>query len=118
MAQTEKRIINSWSLIAFAGKFGKVINKKYRTPENGTPFPTLSFRPSKDSTAATFVHFSSKLGDLDASQLKAMKDDLQIVQYDVEDDVLASRAEKGFQLESYILCRKGQIDYGEEIDLF
>lgn len=112
------KILNSWSLFSFAEDFGTVVNKKQWEPEEGAPFSTLSFRPSKDSTKATYVHFSSNLGELSGKQLKEQRDDLQIVQIEVAPDVLARRAAKGQQLESYKLCRKGELDYGEEIDLW
>jgi glucan phosphorylase len=118
MAQKENRIINSWSFLAFAGEFGKVINRQHWTPAEGAPFETLSFRESKDTTKAKYVHFSKQLGELSNKELKDQMGDLQVVELKVDPEVLASRAEKGQQLETYKLCKKGQIDFGEEIDLF
>ena len=117
MAQNEN-IIKSWSFLAFAGEYGKTINRQTWTPEKGDPFETLSFRQSKDTPEAKYVHFSSKLGVLSNKDLKDMMGDLQVIQRKVDPEVLARRAEKGQQLESFILCKKGTFDFGEEVDLF
>ena len=119
MAQNSNNIINHWSFLAFAGEFGKVINKQVWTPEEGSPFATLSFRLSKDDTKAKYVHFSSKLGELSKEQLKTLRNELQVIQREVDAETLARRAAKGQQLETYILCKKGQIDFGEDLsDIF
>ena len=120
MTQNE-RIINHWSFIGFAEQFGKVVNRQTRTPENGDPFETLSFRHSRednDPHAAKYVHFSSKLPYMSNKDLKEQMNDLQVIEWETSPEVAAARAEKGYQVETYILCRQGQVDFGEEVDLF
>ena len=112
------KILNSWTLMEFGTEFGRVVNRQEWNPEGGQPFHTLSFRPSKESNKATYVHYSSKMGELSPKQLKEQKDGLQIVQVEVDEETKASRAAKGQQLESYKLCRKGELNFGEEVELF
>ena len=103
---TNKDITKHWSFIEFASEFGKVINRQHWTPKDGTPFETLSFRESGDTTKAKYVHFSKQLGELSNKELKDMMDDLQIVELKVKPEVLARRAEENLQLETFILRKK------------
>ena len=119
---TEKKneIIQHWDFAVFTAEKGRALSKKYHTPENGTPFATLVCRQSKEVTdphAATYVHFGKSVGELDKAQLKSMWKDLQVVQMEVSPKALANRAAKGYQLETYVLCKKGTVDFGEEIDI-
>ena len=106
-------IINSWSLIAFAKAHGKMQVGEFANKETGETFKSCIFSNGEDRC---FVAFSSKMGELTPREIAAMKDDLQVVQLKVDDDVLKRRKESGYQLESYILCNVGENSW-EEVDL-
>lgn len=91
-------IKNSWSLIAFAKKFGKMQVGEFVNKETGEVFKSCIF--TKGDTR-TFVAFSSKMGELSPSVIARRKDDLQVVQL-----------ESG----NYSLCMKGKNTW-EDVDL-
>ena len=102
MAQA-KNIKNSWSLIAFARKFGpKMQVGEFVNSESGETFKSCIF--SKGGTR-TFVAFSSKLGVLSPRQIAAQKDDLQVVLCETKDGD-----------DMYSLCHQGQNSW-EDVDL-
>lgn len=105
-------IKDSWSLVAFAKSHGKPKLASFEKvdPETGelNSWKSVAFEsptevnPETGLPAVTFVSFSSKLGELTASQIKDMKDDLQVVQREGSTN--------------YILCKKGQNSW-EDIDI-
>lgn len=104
MAQA-KNIKNSWSLIAFARKFGpKMQVGEFVNSDTGDKFKSCIF--SKDGTR-TFVAFSSKLGVLSPRQIAAQKDDLQVVLCETKDGN-----------DMYSLCHQGETpDTWQDVDL-
>lgn len=104
MAQA-KNIKNSWSLIAFARKFGpKMQVGEFVNSESGDKFKSCIF--TKDGTR-TFVAFSSKLGVLSPRQIAAQKDDLQVVLCETKDGN-----------DMYSLCHQGEtLDTWQDVDL-
>lgn len=70
-------IINSWSLIAFAQKNGKMQVGKFANKETGEEFTASIFT---NGDVRTFVSFSSNLGELTPKEIVSMKDNLQVVQ--------------------------------------
>ena len=98
MAQTTK-IMNSWSLLAFAREFGpKMQVGEFANKESGEVFKSCIF---SNGESRTFVAFSSKMGELTPRQIASMKDDLQVVQL-----------ESG----NFSLCKQGQNAW-EDVDL-
>lgn len=103
---SENRIINSWSLIAFARTFGSDLRVGTCKTSDGTAFQACSFSNGKDRK---LVHFGKSLeGGLEFEEILAQRDTLQVVELEVDADVLAKRKEKGVQLESYTLCKVGE----------
>ena len=96
---TVSTIKNSWSLIAFAKKFGpKMQVGEFVNKETGEDFKSCIFT---NGETKTFVAFSSKMGVLSPREIAAKKNELQVV-----------------QLESghYSLCKQGENTW-EEVDL-
>ena len=93
---TNPGIKNSWSLISFA--FGKQMKLATLNGENGE-FKSVVFINGSDYT---FVSFSSKLGELTASEIVSQKDQLQVVQLNSG---------------TYKLCRRGEGNTWEDIIL-
>lgn len=60
-----------------------------------------------------FVGFSSNLGELTDAEINRMKDDLQVVQLEVDPEVAAKRRAEGKQVETYRLCKKGENTWKE-----
>lgn len=78
MAQSTSKIMNAWSLIAFAKEFGpKMEVGEFTNSEDASKFHSCIF--TKGDTK-TFVSFSSKMGELTPRQIAAKKDDLRVVQ--------------------------------------
>lgn len=101
MAQNNanQRIVNSWSLIAFAKAYGpKMQVGEFANKETGEAFKSCIF---SNGEARTFVAFSSKMGELSPKEIVTMKDDLQVVQL-----------ESG----NFSLCKQGQGSW-EDVDL-
>ena len=98
MAQ-ETRIINSWSLLAFARQYGpKMQVGEFTNKETGEIFKSCIFT---NGDSRTFVAFSSKLGEQTPREIAAQKDDLQVVQLDSG---------------NFSLCKQGQGTW-EDVDL-
>ena len=96
---TVSTIKNSWSLLAFAKKFGpKMQVGEFVNKETGEEFKSCIF---SDGETRTFVAFSSKMGSLSPREIAAKKNELQVV-----------------QLESghYSLCKQGENTW-EDVDL-
>ncbi len=96
---TVSTIKNSWSLIAFAKKFGpKMQVGVFVNKETGEDFKSCIFT---NGETRTFVAFSSKMGVLSPREIAAKKNELQVV-----------------QLESghYSLCKQGENTW-EDVDL-
>ena len=96
---TVSTIKNSWSLIAFAKKFGpKMQVGEFVNKETGEDFKSCIFT---NGETRTFVAFSSKMGPLSPREIAAKKNELQVV-----------------QLESghYSLCKQGENTW-EDVDL-
>jgi hypothetical protein len=116
MANTaNNRIINSWSLKSFFQAHGKMKIANMKNSESGEAYKCLAFE-NPTSGALCFVSFSSNLGELTGSEIASMKDDLQVCELSVDDDVAARRAEAGHQAESYCLCKKGTGSW-EDVDI-
>lgn len=108
-------IKNSWSLLSFARSHGKMHLADFTNGKTGDTYKGIAFiNPETNSTC--FVNFSSKTGPMSGSEILANKDNLQVCELNVADDVLAARKADGRQLESYCLCMKGQNAW-EEVDL-
>lgn len=96
---TVSTIKNSWSLIAFAKKFGPTMQVgEFVNKETGEDFKSCIFT---NGETRTFVAFSSKMGVLSPREIAAKKNELQVVQL-----------ESG----NYSLCKQGENTW-EEVDL-
>ena len=71
-------IKNSWSLLAFAKKHGKMQVGDFVNRETGEEFKACIF--TKPDGTRTFVAFASKMGELTPKQIAEMKNELQVVQ--------------------------------------
>ena len=98
-ANNNSRIVNHWSLIAFARKFGpKMQVGSFTNSETGDKFNSCIF---SDGDKRTFVAFSSKMGELTPKEIASMKDELQVVELDSG---------------NYSLCKQGSGSW-EDVDL-
>ncbi len=103
MTQSANNIKNSWSLIAFARKFGPKIQIAHLSNKTtGDAFKCVAFGESEN---LTFVAFSRKLGELTPREIASQKDNLQVVQCQTEEG-----------RDMYALCKKGESSW-EEVDL-
>lgn len=100
-------IKDSWSLMAFARQKGLPHPNTSTNGETGEKFNNLVFI-DKDNNR-TFVAFSSKLGELPPEQIVARKDELQVVK-------LNDNPETGKE-GGYLLCKAGNLNIGDAIDL-
>ena len=100
-------IKDSWSLLAFARLKGTPHPNTSTNTVTGERFKNLVFI-DKDNNR-TFVAFSSKLGELTSAAIKARKNELQVVKL----NPTADGKEGG-----YLLCKAGNLNIGEAIDLF
>lgn len=115
---TESNIIDRTSLKNFFIKFGKKLRlAECVNKETGEAFTMLAFGTSPKKEELTYVGFSQNLGELSPAQINKEKDNLQVVQLRVSPDILARRKAEGRQLESYKLCRVGEMSWKEvELD--
>lgn len=103
MAQSSTTIKNSWSLIAFAKKFGpKMQVGEFSNSQTGEVFKSCIFT---QGDTRTFVAFSSRLGALTPREIVAQKDDLQVVLCETKEGK-----------EMYSLCHQGHNSW-EDVDL-
>lgn len=72
-------IVEGWSLRAFKSEMGKMRIGSFVNGKTAQPFKSCIFGEGDN---LCFVAFSSKLGELTPSQIKAQVDDLQVVQLD------------------------------------
>ena len=103
----ERGIKDSWSLLAFARMHGVPHPNTSTNSETGEQFNNLVFIDKENQH--TFVAFSAKLGELSSDEIKARKNELQVVKL----NPTADGKEGG-----YILCKAGNLNIGEAIDLF
>ena len=108
-------IKNSWSLKSFFQTHGKMKIANMVNSETNEHYKCLAFE-NPTSGALCFVSFSQNLGELTGSEIAAMKDDLQVCELNVAEDVAARRAEAGRQIESCSLCKKGTGSW-EDVEL-
>lgn len=97
----EKKIIFSESLNQFAGRFSEVKRGHFVNKSTNEKFDSLIFMGHKDGKPR-FCNFSSKLGTLSNSQIKADRDNLQVIAFEGNSH--------------YTLCRKGNGAW-ETVDL-
>ena len=81
MANTAQNvgIKNSWSLLAFAKAHGKMKLAEFTNGETGEIYKGAAFVNPEDNSTC-FVSFSSKLGEMSASEIASKKDELQVVE--------------------------------------
>ena len=103
----ERGIKDSWSLLAFAHRYGMPRPNTSKNSVTGKEFNNLAFVDKNDKI--TFVAFSSKLGELSVADIKARKNELQVVQ--LNDDPVTGKAG------GYLLCKAGNLNMGEVINL-
>lgn len=89
-------IKNSWSLISFAKSHGKMQVGKFKNGESGDIFKGCIFTSPEDNNRV-FVAFSSKLGELEPSEIAAQKDKLQIVELESGNYKLCQNGESSWQ---------------------
>ena len=104
----QRGIKDSWSLLAFARMKGTPHPNTSVNTETGERFENLVFIDEFDNR--TFVAFSSKLGVLKPGEIKARKNELQVVKLNPDPK---TNKEGG-----YLLCKAGNLNIGEAIDLF
>lgn len=104
----QRGIKDSWSLLAFARMKGVPHPNTSKNSETNESFNNLVFI-DKDNNR-TFVAFSSKLGELSPAEIKAHKDELQVVKLNPDPET----GKEG----GYLLCKAGNLNIGEAIDLF
>lgn len=108
MSNTTLNIQNSWTLLAFARKFGKMQVGNFEHADETTGevqhFKSCIF---SIGDTRTFVSFSSKLGELTPKEIARQKDDLQVVEWKNPET----------EKHGYTLCKKAQ-DAWEDVDLF
>ena len=96
---TNVGIKNSWSLVDFAKAHGQMkVTNELTNSNTGETFKSCAFI---DGSSITLVGFSSNLGELSPAQIKAQKDELQVVEL-----------ESG----NYKLCKRGTASW-EAVDL-
>ena len=113
-ATNVNNIIDSWSFLAFGCSHGDLSIQECKTPDGKDTFNALVFtNPATD--VDTMVGISRNLGDVNITEewLMANYDSLQVVQVKPDEETIARRkarlaSGKACQLESYILCRKGE----------
>lgn len=122
MAQNNSnRIINSWSLLAFAQTFGGDVAVGTCMAADGTAFQAVSF---SKGDKRTFVDFGESLQPgLSVQEIVANANDLQVVELQTLPEVLVRRQAKAaatgkpVQLETYKLCKKGESSW-QSVNLF
>lgn len=122
MAQNNSnRIINSWSLLAFAQMKGADVAVGTCKAADGSTFQAVSF---SQGDKRTFVDFGESLQPgLSVQEIVANANDLQVVELQTLPEVLARRQAKAaqtgkpVQLETYKLCKKGENSW-QSVNLF
>lgn len=99
------KIVNSWSLMAFARAKGpKMQVGEFTNKESGDKFKSCIFTDKEGER--TFAAFSSKLGELTPRQIVEQKNELQVVELETE----------GYENHHFALCKQGQNSW-EDVDL-
>lgn len=88
-------IISSSTLLEFKGN-RRVFSGAF-VSKTGESFKSLIFVDPTDETKKTFVHFSSKLGELTPKQIGEMKNDLQVVTMDSGSHILCKKGDGGWE---------------------
>lgn len=96
----------NWSLLAFAREHGNPRPNHGKNKTTNEEFDNLAFVDKNGEY--TFVAFSTKLGVMQPKEIVEQKDNLQVVLLPATED----------KKEKYVLCKAGNINTGEEIDLF
>lgn len=109
---TESRIINHWSLFAFAQEFGADIAVGTCKSSTGEAFPASTFTKNGKRT---FVGFGGSLeGGLTFDEIVAQANNLQVVQLETDKETIERRSKRAketgedVQMETYKLCKKGE----------
>ena len=89
------KILDRWTLIQFKNIYGKM-QTGVAKDKDGQEFRTCSFT-NPETGKRTYVGFSTSLGVLTAQQIAAQKNDLQVIEIQVE----------GQSKPSYRLCKQG-----------
>lgn len=99
-------IRNNWSLTDFRANNGKMSINQFYDEKNKEYFTSCVFTKenAEGKKSYTFVAFSKKLGVLTSTEVKARKDELQVV---------LTKTEAG--KDRYVLCTQGM--QGEEVDI-
>lgn len=106
IVNNERGIQDSWSFLAFARLKGLPHPNHSKNGVTGEEFDNLVCIDDKGNR--TFVAFSAKLGVLSPEQLKAQRKELQVVKLNPDAD-----GKEG----GYILCKAGNLNIGEAIDI-
>jgi hypothetical protein len=107
MAQKETRIINHWTLLAFAQEKGADVAVGTCTAADGSSFQEISFTNQKGHR--TYVDFGESLQPgMSFQEIVANANKLQVVELETIPEVLERRRQKGAQLQTYKLCKIGE----------
>ena len=106
IVNNERGIQDSWAFTAFARLKGLPHPNHSKNGVTGEEFDNLAFIDEEGNR--TFVAFSAKLGVLTPEQLKAQRKELQVVKLNPDAD-----GKEG----GYILCKAGNLNIGEAIDI-
>ena len=99
-------IINSWSFLAFGLSHGN-LNIAPCKDSNGKPYNMLAFEQPATGYI-TWVSFSDKVRGMTAEDICREFENLQVIELEPTQEVLEARKAAGRQLQSYMLCRKGE----------
>lgn len=111
----DSKIINHWSLLAFASNFGtQLATGECANHSTGESYKACTF---SKGDKRTFVRFGPSLeGGLTLQEIVDQRDNLQVVQLKVDAEILEKRKKEGKQLETYALCKKGESSW-DSVDL-
>lgn len=99
------KIVNSWSLMAFAKEKGpKMQVGEFTNSNSGDKFKSCIFTNKQGDRC--FVAFATKLGELTPREIAAQKNELQVVELETE----------GYDEHHFSLCKQGQNSW-EDVDL-
>lgn len=103
MAQNDGKIVNSWSLVAFARMKGKMQVGQFKNADD-VEFKSCIFT-NPTTGERTFARFSTNLGELSPAEIVAQKTDLQVVERMGDDGQTR-----------FILSKQGQNNW-QDVDL-
>ena len=110
-----RKVIAGWDFVDFRNNYKEVFRPKFTNKETGDQFTKLAFKNAGGGYC--FVGFSKELGEPTNEELKAQADTLRIVQLEVTDEERAHRKEKGLQEETYKVCKRGDYQEWEKVDI-